>query len=322
MRRITFGRTGTEVSAIAVGTWSFGGEKLVDGTAVGWAGHEDGAAIDALQAAHEAGINHWDTADVYGDGASEELIGRLWETVSRDEIFLASKVGWDPGSHDHFYHPELMQERIERSLRLLKTDRIDLYYLHHCDFGPEDRYLGDAVEALQRFRDEGKIRYIGLSDWSAQRIVDTLPRVDPDVIQPFRNLLDDDYSESDLPRLVEERNLGVAFFSPLKHGLLLGKYEEPTTFPEGDMRNRIEGFQNRDLLAHLARCRDTASARYTDHPNPVLQAVTAPLLADTPTASLLVGQRNRSQAASAATLGEPLSAEEIDWIRELYRFDG
>jgi len=318
MRRVRFGRTDVEVSAIAIGTWSFGGEKVVDGSAVGWSGHDGDAAAAALEAAHGAGINHWDTADVYGDGASEEIIGRLWDRVPRDEVFLASKVGWDPGGFDHPYHPELMRRHIDRSLKLLQTDTIDLYYLHHCNFGPEDTFLDAAVESLHRFRDEGKIRFVGLSDWDASRIADTLLRVDPDVIQPYRNLLDDAYASSPLPDLVRERDLGVAFFSPLKHGLLLGKYDQPATFSEGDMRNRIEGFRDPDLLSALRRCRESVQARFSDHPEPVLHAITAPLLADTPSASLLLGQRNPAQAAAAATLGEALPPEEIAWIRSLY----
>ncbi|MFQ5350475.1 MAG: aldo/keto reductase, partial [Thermoanaerobaculia bacterium] len=102
MRRVRLGRTGVEVSAIACGTWAHGGPKKVGGMEVGWAGQDDGRAIDALMAAYECGITHWDTADVYGDGHAERLIGGLWDRVPRDEIFLASKVGWDPGSYGHF----------------------------------------------------------------------------------------------------------------------------------------------------------------------------------------------------------------------------
>ena len=228
MQHIRLGRTGVEVPAIGFGTWAHGGPNQDESNAsVGWSGHDDEQSRDALVAAWEHGLTHWDTADVYGEGHAEELIGSLWDRVPRQEIFLASKVGWDKGGHDHYYHPQLVRDHMERSLRLLRTDALDLYYLHHCDFGPDDRYLDDALDLLHRFRDEGKLRFLGLSDWDNGEVARLAPRVDPDVVQPLRNLWDDTYASSGLQAWVEGHDAGVCFFSPLKHGLLLGKYEQP-----------------------------------------------------------------------------------------------
>ena len=80
---------------------------------------------------YDSGINHWDTADVYGDGISEKIIGEAWKDISRSSIFLATKVGWDMGEYDYFYHPKLIKKNIDRSFNNLKTDYIDLFYLHH-----------------------------------------------------------------------------------------------------------------------------------------------------------------------------------------------
>ena len=96
MRRLRFGRCEAEVSAVSLGTWAYGGANKVGQRSVGWSGHDDHAARAALRAAHAAGITHWDTADVYGNGRSEQLIGGIWGDVPRDEVFVASKVGWDP----------------------------------------------------------------------------------------------------------------------------------------------------------------------------------------------------------------------------------
>ena len=98
MRKVVLGRTGELVSAISLGTWAFGGENMSGRFAVGWAGQSDNDSKSVLLKAWESGINHWDTADVYGEGRSEIIIGESWGTIPRDDIFLATKVGWDKGS--------------------------------------------------------------------------------------------------------------------------------------------------------------------------------------------------------------------------------
>jgi aryl-alcohol dehydrogenase-like predicted oxidoreductase len=94
-RRIRLGRTGVAVPAISLGTWGHGGPNVTEsGVSVGWTGHDDGKAREALIAAYRAGITHWDTADAYGGGHAERLIGDVWNQVPREQIFLASKFGW------------------------------------------------------------------------------------------------------------------------------------------------------------------------------------------------------------------------------------
>lgn len=318
MRRARFGRTEEEVSAIGVGTWSYGGARTVKGRDVGWSGHSDSGALAALRRAWESGINHWDTADAYGDGASERLIGSLWDDVPREDIFLATKVGWLPGEHRGYYHPQQIRKQLDASLANLQTDVIDLYYFHHCDFGPQDRRLDDAIDLIRGFRDEGKIRFIGLSDWRASKILRLAPIIDPDVVQPYRNVLDNSYVTSGLAAYVASHDLGVALFSPLKHGVLLGKYDQPQVFEDGDLRNQVPEFSDAGRLAHFRRVAAEMGRRYPDHPQPVLHALVDALLADSPTGSVLLGQRNRAQATAAATLGEPMSVDEALAIARLY----
>lgn len=319
MIQIRLGRTGTHVSSVSLGTWGHGGTRISDGNSVGWSGHDDEQARNAIITAFEHGINHWDTADVYGDGNAERLIGTVWDEIDRDEVFLATKVGWDRGNHPHYYHPALVRERLERSLKLLQTDRIDLYYFHHCDFGPDDRYLDDAMEIFAEARAQGKIRWVGLSDWDGSKIARLIDRVDPDVVQPFRNVVDDDWESSGLRREVENRDLGVAFFSPLKHGLLLGKYDEPTEFPEGDFRSGVEEFRDPEFIARMKRAKQAVENRFEGFDEPVLHALVGTLLEDAPTACVLLGQRNERQALAAAKVGGALSHDDADWIRRLYR---
>ena len=319
MRKVRFGRTNVEVPAVSVGTWGHSGPKQVGGRPVGWSGSDDTQAARALLQAYDSGITHWDTADVYGDGRAESLIGNQWGSVPRDEIFLATKVGWDPGGFGHFYHPDLIRQQMDRSLRNLQTDRVDLYYFHHCDFGPDDRYLDEAIEVVRQFRDEGKTRFIGLSDWDSGKIARIIERVDPDVVQPYRNVTDDGYSGSDLETWVREHDLGVAFFSPIKHGLLLGNYSEPPVFESGDHRSRNPAFRDSALLDHLRVCKQEVTERFPSHPRPVLHALLGVLLEDSPTGCVLLGMRQPKHAESAAMVGEPLSSEDAQWIRDLYR---
>jgi aryl-alcohol dehydrogenase-like predicted oxidoreductase len=319
MEQVRLGRIGVEVPRASLGTWGHSGPKTVGRQPVGWSGHDDDQATAALLRAHELGITHWDTADVYGDGLAEKLIGSLWDRVERSDIFLASKVGWEKGPYPQFYHPEQIRGQLERSLTLLQTDCIDLYYLHHCDFGPHDETLDDAIELLQRFRSQGKIRFIGLSDWKSSRVVRYADRVDPDVVQVYRNILDDDYEASGLSRWVEAHDVGVVFFSPLKHGLLLGRYETPQSFEAGDHRNRVPGFRDEAVLAQLRRCRQRVEERFAAHPEPVLHALVDSLLSDAPSACVLVGMRRPGHVEAAAALGSPLAADDVAWVRDLYR---
>jgi len=291
----------------------------VGGRPVGWSGHDDRQATAALRRAYELGLNHWDTADVYGNGQAESLIGALWGDIPRDDIFLASKVGWDPGPCRHFYDPQQIRRQLARSLSLLHTDRIDLYYFHHCNFGPGDKYLDEAIELFHQFQTEGKIRFIGLSDWKASKITRYAPRIDPDVVQPYRNVVDDTYRSSGLQKWVEAHDTGVAFFSPLKHGLLTGKHERPPDFGEGDHRSGIPEFQNPEALAHYRRCRAELERRFSGQPEPVLHALVGALLSDTPTGCALVGLRRPEHAEAAAAAGETLSGEDARWVRDLYR---
>ncbi|HEX2061041.1 MAG TPA: aldo/keto reductase [Thermoanaerobaculia bacterium] len=320
MRKIRLGRTHVRVPAVSLGTWGHGGPRVNEtGDSVGWSGHDDAQAREALIAAHRAGITHWDTADAYGDGHAEELIGQVWNEVPRSEIFLATKFGYVYGPANHPYDPKFMREQAERSLRNMRTDVIDLHYFHHCNFGPNDEYFDGALETMHRLRDEGKVRFIGLSDWDGARLVRFAPRANPDVVQPYRNLVDDDYESSGLKAWVDANDIGVAFFSPLKHGLLLGKYDHPVEYGEGDFRSGIADFKDPEAIARYKRAAAAMRERFASHPEPVMHAVVGALLAGNPTACVLLGQRNAKQVAAAARVGEALSEEDAAWVRAQYR---
>jgi aryl-alcohol dehydrogenase-like predicted oxidoreductase len=319
MRTAQLGRTNVRVPVVSLGTWGHGGPNTSEGASVGWTGHDDRQAKEALAEAHRLGIRHWDTADAYGRGRAEQLIGEVFAGgVPRGDIFLASKFGWVKGPSGHWYDPVFLRAQCEASLRNMRTDVIDLYYFHHCDFGPGDVYFDDALAAMRRLREEGKIRFIGLSDWDASKIMRFIERVDPDVVQPYRNLLDDAYESSGLKQYVDTHDLGVAFFSPLKHGLLLGKYDAPQDFGEGDFRSGIPEFRDAAVIARMKHAAAEVRARFAGHPEPVLHAVVGALLTGNSAATVLLGQRNRRQVDAAACIGEALSAGDAEWVRSVY----
>jgi len=312
MRMIRFGRTNVQVPAISLGTWGQGGPNTNEGLSVGWTGHDDALAKEALVAAYRAGITHWDTADGYGAGHSEKLIGEVLKNdVPRKDLFIATKFGYIKGPSGHYYDPAFMRQQCEASLRNMGIDTIDVYYFHHCDFGER---FDDALATMHKLRAEGKVRFIGLSDWDASKIMKYIERVDPDVVQPFRNLVDDAYESSGLKAYVDAHDLGVAFFSPLKHGLLLGKYDQPHQFEEGDFRRNVAEFTDATFIERMKRASSIVGEKI-----PVLRAVTQSLLSGNPSACVLLGQRNPKQVAAAAAAGEALTAEEAAWVRAVYR---
>jgi aryl-alcohol dehydrogenase-like predicted oxidoreductase len=311
MRTIRFGRTNVQVPAISLGTWGQGGPNTNEGVSVGWTGHDDAQAKEALVAAYRAGITHWDTADAYGAGHAERLIGEVLKSdVPRGEIFIATKFGYIKGPSGRYYDPAFMRAQCEASLRNMGIETIDVYYFHHCDFG--DRF-DDALATMHKLRDEGKVRFVGISDWDASKIMKYIERADPDVVQPYRNLVDDAYEASGLKAYVDAHDLGVAFFSPLKHGLLLGKYDKPRQFEEGDFRRNVPEFLDAEFIERMKRASATVGETM-----PVLRAVTGALLVDNPTGCVLLGQRNAKQVAAAAVAGEALTREEAEFVRKAY----
>ena len=318
MRKIILGKTGAKVSTISLGTWSYGGANKQGETPVGWEGQKDADSINALLRCHEIGINHWDSADVYGNGRSEKLIGSLWGQVPRNDIFLATKVGWDIGEYGHFYHPVHMRKQMDQSLINLQTDCVDLLYLHHCNFGKQEEYFNDALETVRRFQEEGKTRFVGLSDWDLFKIMKYIDAAQPDVVQPYRNVKDDTYGPSGLKDWIDKHNSGVCFFSPIKHGLLTGKYTEPVAFGDGDFRTNVNDFTKTDVIKKMQENKILLEDRFSDHPYPVMRGIIDALLFDAPTGCVLLGQRNVEQVNIASTLGEKLFEVDTNWVKSLY----
>ena len=214
------------VSEISLGTWALGGEW-------GTVGEDDANA--ALNRAVDLGVNFLDTADVYGDGRSERLIGRLLKGRPHDEIFVATKAGRRLDPHlSEGYGYENLSAFVDRSLKNLGVEALDLMQLH-CP--PTEAYAQDSTfEALDRMQEEGKLRNYGVSVEKVEEARMALSYPNVKTVQIIFNLFRQKPAEEFFP-LAEERNIGILARVPLASGLLSGKMSADRVFTEDDHRN-------------------------------------------------------------------------------------
>jgi len=220
------GETGMRVSGISLGTWAFGSE---------WGTVSDEDSYASLNRAIDLGVNFLDTADVYGDGHSEKLIGKLLKVRPNDEIFVATKAGrrLDPHTADG-YNYENLSAFVERSLANLGVKALDLLQLH-CP--PTEVYRQDSTfEALDRIQEDGKIKNYGVSVETVEEARMALDYPGVKTVQIIFNIFRQKPAEEFFP-LAEEQNVGVLARVPLASGLLSGKMTAGREFPEDDHRN-------------------------------------------------------------------------------------
>jgi aryl-alcohol dehydrogenase-like predicted oxidoreductase len=219
------GRTDMRVSAVSFGAWAIGGS---------WGKVNDSESFAALNRAVDLGVNFIDTADVYGDGRSERLIGRLLKD-RKEEIFVATKAGRRLSPHTGAgYNLENLESFVDRSLSNLGVSSIDLLQLH-CP-PTEVYYRPEAFKALDRLKDKGKIRFYGVS---VEKVSEALKAIEyPDVqsVQIIFNMLRMKPAIEFFP-VARKRNVGILARVPLASGLLTGKITAQTQFPEDDHRN-------------------------------------------------------------------------------------
>jgi hypothetical protein len=230
---VRLGRTELRVSPICFGTWQlsprFWGEVPAEDI------------LQAIPRAVELGVNFIDTADAYGNGFSEEVVGQALAKFEREKIVVATKACWrfrDDGSRYADLSGNYLIEACEASLRRLGTDYIDLYQCHSYDplVPPEE-----SIAALDKLKQQGKIRHYGISNWTSRQIELGLALGGQfATCQPFYSLIKRD-AEQDLLPLCLARDIGVLVYSPLHHGLLTGKYRGDESFD--DFRNDHPDFQ-------------------------------------------------------------------------------
>lgn len=223
------GKTGIRVSEIGFGAWAIGGDA--------WGPVEDQASLRAMERALELGVNFIDTADVYGNGHSEELVARVIQG-RRDQVIVATKGGLmghhrDPNREPVYDRPEKIVSAFEHSLRRLGTDHIDVYFDHIWWDRPEETEA--FLTAFAGLKREGRVRAVGVSTDSFEYVQHFNQDGTLDVVQFDYSLLNRSAEQHILP-YCQQHGIGVVVRGPLRMGLLTGKFTPQTQFPEGDIR--------------------------------------------------------------------------------------
>jgi len=219
------GNNDLNVSPLCLGTWAFGGDF--------WGGGEEQDCIDAVHCAIDEGINFIDTAPIYSAGESERIVGKAIKG-KRDKVILATKCGlsFDNDKIENDLSPDAINAEIDESLKRLQVDYIDLYQCHWPD---EKTPLPETLEALYKIQLDGKIRYVGLSNYSPGDVIKASQSMEIVTSQNQYSLLDRSV-ERDLVSVLRKRNIGLLAYGPLAGGILTGKYKEPPKFKDADAR--------------------------------------------------------------------------------------
>lgn len=302
MEKRRLGTSEVQISPILMGTWQAGKR--------GWTGIEDSDSIQAIRAAVDAGITTIDTAEVYGDGHSERVVAQAVADI-RERVEYATKV-----FANHLRYDEVIAA-CDRSLQNLQTDYIDLYQIHwpSGSFGSDFVPIGETMEALNTLKKQGKIRAIGVSNFSKSQLEEACQYGRIDSLQPPYSLFWR-YVETDAMPYCIENNISILAYSPLAQGLLTGKFAPGHKFDAGDNRSQNKLFQGENFSrAYTAvdKLRPIA-AKY----NCTLAQLALAWLIAQPNTQAIAGARYAEQAisnAGAASIHlDPADLAQIDII--------
>lgn len=310
MERRRLGGTELELSVIGLGTWVFGGR---------WGGADDADSLQACHAAIDAGVNWIDTADIYGQGRAERIVGRAVRD-RRDEVIVATKggVAWS-------FEPELRIRReargdylrmaCDRSLEALGLDHIDLYQVHWPVAGAD---AADTMGAMRELQEAGKIRAIGVSNYHLPDLERAQAVVPLDSYQPGYHLFRREIESAELP-WCGANGVGVIAYGPLAHGLLTGKMSAATTFAPDDWRASSELFADDAFPERVAVVEELGElAREGGRAGGVAELAVAWVLRRPEVTAAIIGARSAEQAtANAALAARPLADDESRRIEEI-----
>jgi aryl-alcohol dehydrogenase-like predicted oxidoreductase len=304
LRRI--GTTDIEVAPVAMGCWPISGMTSL--------GVTEPESLATLEAAVDAGVNHFDTAYGYGAGGeSERLIAKALGH-RRDRIVLATKGGihWEDGKQAFDASPERLREECDESLRRLGTDRVELLYLHAPD--PQVP-IRESAGALKRLLDEGKTRSVGASNLSIAQLEEFAAECPLSAVQPHYNMLQREI-EDDLLPWCRQRRVSVMVYWPLLKGLLAGKLPRDHVFDERDGRKKYPMFQggewrrNQDFLDRLRPIAEEAGRTLAQ------LVVNWTIHRPGTTAALCGAKRPEQIRENAGAMGWSLSRQQLDFIEE------
>ncbi|MBN1818771.1 MAG: aldo/keto reductase [Sedimentisphaerales bacterium] len=311
MRTRRLGNTDLELTVIGMGTWAIGGPWEY-----GWGPQNDQDSIGAILAGIEAGINWIDTAPAYGCGHGEEVVGRALRQM-REKPILATKCGltWDDKRRkvNCLDHDAILAEA-DACLVRLGVEVIDLWQLH---WPWPDEQLEEAWEAMAKTVEQGKVRYLGASNFTVDQLRRVAKICPPVSLQPPYSMIDR-RAEVELFEYCRKNQLGIVCYSPMQKGLLTGKYTEKRVaeLAPDDHRRRDPNF-NEKLKANLALVERLRPIALRHGRTPAQLAIAWVLRLEEVTAAI-VGARNETQIAETIPAGDwILSREELDEIEEL-----
>jgi aryl-alcohol dehydrogenase-like predicted oxidoreductase len=240
MQTRTLGRTGLEVSAVSLGAWEIGGAVTLkfDGLGKiphGWGATDDAASLDLIAKCRDAGVNFIDTAPIYGNGHSEEVVGRALQGC-RDEWIVCTKGGHGAakGKAWNDFSKDKLLWQMDKSLKRLKMDHVDVYLLH----GPSaaDTERGECLGAMETMRAQGKTRFVGVSIGPNEMGVDLMQRGVVDVLQQSISIIGPEAQDALLPAALEH-NVGIVARGVFGQGFLPGTLKPDQAFGRDDRRS-------------------------------------------------------------------------------------
>ncbi|KGO83173.1 aldo/keto reductase [Flavobacterium beibuense F44-8] len=314
------GNSDLKLSAITFGAWAAGGWM--------WGGTERKDAIHAIQASYNEGVTSIDTAPIYGQGDSEEIVAEAIQAISRDKVEIITKYGmrWDLAKGDFamksknnmgqdidiykYAGKESIIKECEDSLRRLKTDYIDLYQIHWPD---STTPIQESMEAVAQLIKEGKVRYAGVCNYNAAQLQEADKYVNIISDQVPYSMVKRDIEKELIPYTIESGKSIIAY-SPLERGLLTGKMQPGHKFEEGDHRANLYFYKDENLkrtAEFLDKLRPLASDK-----NATLSQLVLRWTIEQPGITIaLAGARNAEQSVqNAKAINVKLSKEEIDFI--------
>ena len=312
MKNTTLGQTGLYVSRVAFGTWQFGGD---------WGHFDEDAAITAIRRARELGVNFFDTAQAYGFGVSERILGkalRIELTRDRDEVVIATKGGLRQTYSGlvRDASPEWLRRGVDASLTALGVDHIDLYQVHWPD---PTVPAAETAGALSELVSVGKIRHVGVSNYDAWHMAEFSATLPVETLQPPYHLFRREIEDGELP-YCRAHDIGVLAYGPLAHGLLTGTLNTNTAFAADDWRSASGVFSGSTFERNLAAVR-TLAMFAADLGVTVSQLAIAWTLANPAVHVAIVGARQASHVQdSLAAADVSLSDADLDEIDTIMSF--